>query len=46
MGPRGSEIVQIAKLQKQRERIQIPIPAVIDKNGGSFEIDLGMFINV
>ncbi|KAI0785502.1 hypothetical protein BC629DRAFT_1593962 [Irpex lacteus] len=40
VGPRGSEIVQIAKLQKQRERIQIPIPAIIDKNGGSFEVDL------
>lgn len=35
--------MQIAKLQKQRERIQIPIPAIIDKNGGSFEVDLGKF---
>ncbi|KAI0697588.1 hypothetical protein BC835DRAFT_1471555 [Cytidiella melzeri] len=41
VGPRGSEIIQIGKIKKERERIQIPIPAVIDKNGGSFEIDLG-----
>ncbi|KAI0347722.1 hypothetical protein BDW22DRAFT_1384582 [Trametopsis cervina] len=40
VGPKGSELIQISKIQKHRERIQIPIPAIIDKNGGSFEIDL------
>lgn len=41
VGPRGSEIVRVGKLQNPRERIQVAIPPVIDKNGGTFEIDLG-----
>lgn len=41
VGPKGSEIVRIPKIATARKRIQIPIPSVIDKEGGSFEIDLG-----
>ena len=41
VGPRGSEIVRVGKLKNPRERIQVAIPPVIDKNGGTFEIDLG-----
>ncbi|KAI0094325.1 hypothetical protein BDY19DRAFT_1079787 [Irpex rosettiformis] len=40
VGPRGSEIVRVGGLKNQRERIQVAIPPIIDKNGGSFEIDL------
>ena len=39
-GPKGSEIIRKVKLQKSRERVQIPIPQVVDEEGGSFQIDL------
>lgn len=41
VGPKGSEIIPIKKITSPRKTIQIPIPAAIDRDGGSFEIDLG-----
>ena len=42
VGPKGSEIVRVEKINTPRKTIQVPIPVAIDRDGGSFEIDLGM----
>ena len=42
VGPKGSEIIKIPKIETNRKTLQIPIPPIVDKEGGSFEIDLGM----
>lgn len=31
----------MANLKKNREKIRLPIPPVIDMDGGTFQIDLG-----
>ncbi|KAF7798524.1 hypothetical protein EIP86_009745 [Pleurotus ostreatoroseus] len=40
VGPKGSEIIKIPKIETNRKTLQIPIPPIVDKEGGSFEIDL------
>ncbi|KAJ3558980.1 hypothetical protein NM688_g617 [Phlebia brevispora] len=40
VGPKGSEILKIPKIDSNRKTLKIPIPAIVDKEGGSFEIDL------
>lgn len=41
VGPKGSEVVRVEKITTPRKKIQVPIPAAIDRDGGTFEIDLG-----
>lgn len=43
VGPKGSEIVKIPKITTNRKTVSIPIPAAVDQEGGSFEVDLGMW---
>lgn len=40
VGPKGTETLRLNDLKKSRERIQVPIPAVVDSEGGAFQIDL------
>ncbi|KAI0036593.1 hypothetical protein K488DRAFT_40635 [Vararia minispora EC-137] len=40
VGPKGSKTMNFAKLKNPRERLKIPVPNEIDRNGGTFEIDL------
>ncbi|PSS29620.1 hypothetical protein PHLCEN_2v2768 [Hermanssonia centrifuga] len=40
VGPKGSDIIHIAGITEHRKTLQIAIPPVIDRDGGSFEIDL------
>lgn len=41
VGPKGSEIVRIPKVSNSRHTLNLPIPKDVDREGGSFEIDLG-----
>lgn len=43
VGPKGSEIIRIPKVTDNKKVLQIPIPPAVDKEGGSFEIDLCKF---
>ncbi|KAI0720132.1 hypothetical protein C8Q72DRAFT_878186 [Fomitopsis betulina] len=40
VGPMGSEIIRIPKVSKSRHTLNLPIPKDVDREGGSFEIDL------
>ncbi|OBZ79799.1 hypothetical protein A0H81_01490 [Grifola frondosa] len=40
VGPKGSETIHVPGITTARQTIQVPIPKVIDRDGGSFEIDL------
>lgn len=46
MGPKSSETLHFPDIEESRKSLQIPIPAKIDQEGGSFEIDLGPFLRV
>lgn len=41
IGPQQADTLQIQGIEKPRKTLQIPIPKELQKNGGSFEIDLG-----
>lgn len=40
VGPKGSEIIPVRDIQTPRKTIEVSIPPAIDRNGGSFEVDL------
>ncbi|PCH34046.1 hypothetical protein WOLCODRAFT_130155 [Wolfiporia cocos MD-104 SS10] len=40
VGPKGSEIIRVPKIATSQKTIQLPIPKEIDRDGGSFDIDL------
>ncbi|KAI0321354.1 hypothetical protein OF83DRAFT_1168509 [Amylostereum chailletii] len=40
VGPKGSEVIHFPKVESQRKTLQIPVPKAINRDGGSFEIDL------
>ncbi|TDL28053.1 hypothetical protein BD410DRAFT_782006 [Rickenella mellea] len=40
VGPKGSEIVHLSDIRKARETLRLPIPRIIDEEGGSFQVDL------
>lgn len=40
VGPKGSEIVRVPAITAAKKTLQLPIPKVVDRDGGSFEIDL------
>jgi hypothetical protein len=40
VGPKSLETLQFPGIAANRERLQIPIPKTVDKDGGSFDIDL------
>jgi hypothetical protein len=42
IGPQSVEVLQIKGIETSKKAIKIPIPKEVEKNGGSFEIDLGM----
>ena len=42
IGPQNVEVLQIKGIETSKKVIKIPIPKEVEKNGGSFEIDLGM----
>lgn len=41
VGPKGSEIIPVQDIKTPRKTIEVLIPPTIDRNGGSFEVDLG-----
>ena len=41
VGPKSSETLEIREIQTSRTTIHVPIPDAIDKEGGSFDIELG-----
>lgn len=40
VGPRGSETLHLKDLKQKREKVKVPIPRIIDEEGGTFQIDL------
>ncbi|KAJ3844932.1 hypothetical protein EV361DRAFT_393865 [Lentinula raphanica] len=40
VGPRSSDILTFPDINTNRKQLQIPVPATVDKEGGTFEIDL------
>ncbi|EPQ61413.1 hypothetical protein GLOTRDRAFT_102151 [Gloeophyllum trabeum ATCC 11539] len=40
VSPRGTETIKVTDIRESRRTIRVPIPKAIDKEGGSFEIDL------
>ncbi|KAF8527547.1 hypothetical protein BU17DRAFT_73948 [Hysterangium stoloniferum] len=40
LGPKGSQNVNVSQLKNPRETLRLPIPAVIDEEGGTFQVDL------
>ncbi|CAL1694099.1 unnamed protein product [Somion occarium] len=40
VGPKGSDIVRVENITTPQKTIQVPVPPTIDRDGGSFEIDL------
>ena len=43
-GAKASEVIHVKNITSPRKKLQIPIPAAIDKSGGTFDIDLGQYI--
>jgi nucleoporin POM152 len=41
IGPQQAETIPIQGIEEPRKTVQIAIPKELQKNGGSFEIDLG-----
>lgn len=41
VGPRATDRLEIRDIKSSPARIQVPIPSKIDKEGGTFEADLG-----
>ena len=41
VGPKGSEILKVSNITTYKKTVEVPIPPSIDRDGGSFEIDLG-----
>lgn len=41
VGPTSSQTILIPAINTSRTTIQVPIPAAIDAEGGSFDIELG-----
>lgn len=41
VGPGTSETLQIPAIKTSRTTVQVPIPDAVDKEGGSFDIELG-----
>ena len=44
VGPKGSEIITVPKITSNWKKVQVPIPAAVDRDGGSFDIDLGKIL--
>ncbi|KAI0639968.1 hypothetical protein C8Q77DRAFT_1043739 [Trametes polyzona] len=40
VGPRGSEIIPFSDIQTPKKTLSLPIPKAIDREGGTFEINL------
>ncbi|KAH9937368.1 uncharacterized protein B0H18DRAFT_970234 [Fomitopsis serialis] len=40
VGPKGSEVVRVPNVSNSRHTLNLPIPKAVDRDGGSFEIDL------
>ena len=40
IGPKTSETMLFENIENPQKALQIPIPKEVDKDGGSFEIDL------
>ena len=45
VGPKGSETIPFRDIKTAKKTLSLPIPKAIDKDGGSFEVELGMFLN-
>ncbi len=43
MGPKGSEVIPFSGIETPKKTLSLPIPKSIDRDGGAFEIDLGMY---
>lgn len=42
VGPRKSETIVVQNITTSRKTLEIPIPKSVDKDGGAFEVDLGI----
>ncbi|KAJ4485797.1 hypothetical protein J3R30DRAFT_3442070 [Lentinula aciculospora] len=40
VGPKSSEILMFGDITSNRKKLQIPVPAAVDNEGGTFEIEL------
>lgn len=43
VGPQGSEIMKVSDIKNYKKTVNVRIPNVVDRNGGIFEIDLGLW---
>ena len=41
LGPKATKNVRVPDLKNHRETLRLPIPPVIDEEGGAFLVDLG-----
>jgi nucleoporin POM152 len=41
VGPKKTDVLRMTGLSQEKTTLQIPIPPSIDKNGGSFETEIG-----
>ncbi len=46
VGPKGSENVPFRDIKTAKKKLSLPIPKAIDKDGGSFEVELGTFVDI
>jgi hypothetical protein len=44
VGPKSTETIRIPEIKTSRTTIQVPIPDAIDREGGSFDIELGQYL--
>jgi nucleoporin POM152 len=44
VSPTGSETLQIRDIKTAKKTLQIPIPARVDRDGGTFDVDLGSLL--
>lgn len=41
VGPRSTDALEITDIKTSPTRILVPIPSALDKEGGTFDVDLG-----
>jgi len=46
VGPRTTDALEITDIKTSPTRILVPIPSALDKEGGTFDVDLGSFIGL
>lgn len=44
VGPRGSETIPFRDIKTAKKTLSLPIPKAIDKDGGTFEVELSKIL--